>query len=367
MSNLSALGARALPASYTAATPLNDVKSTGALAAQKSNGIASSPLSLSSNALDMQKRVASVGNATIDFAQDLMGGFTKALFGDAAKGATIDFDSASLEASSGYALGVQQSAGPDGTKSLAAFSLTDSSHFLGKGTITTADGRKFDFEVEVQYDFQLDAAASQSTSGSLPQSDQVRDKLGNNAASDAGDNVAADKAGRLSRAGAGANLPTVQLPNIDFAGTLADLFQLIGRDLQTALSPTNDSGQSGEGVDRNALRSLSLRLLNLVDSKDAGTNTAPTSADQAKSAAAYGGQAGAAGAGKPGAEGAGGGKFTGGPSGSVNPAVASAPSVDGVAKPVATPATAAGGTSVAADAPAVDTIGDNKESAGPAS
>lgn len=367
MANLSALGARALPASYTAATPLNDGKSTGALGAQKSNGIASSPLSLSSNALDMQKRVASVGNATIDFAEDLMGSFTKALFGDAAKGATIDFDSASLEASSSYALGVQQSAGPNGASSTAAFSLTDSSHFLGKGTITTADGRKFDFEVEVQYDFQLDAAASQSTSGSQPQSDQVSDRFANTAASNATDGAASDKAGRPSRAGAGADLPTVQLPNIDFAGTLADLFQLIGRDLQTALSPTNDSGQSGEGVDRNALRSLSLRLLNLVDSKDASTYTAPTPADQAKSAAAYGGQASAAGAGKPGAESAGGGKFTGGPSGSVDPTVASAPAADAVDKSVAKPATTSGGNSVAADAPAVDATTDNKESAGPAS
>jgi hypothetical protein len=361
MSNLSALGARALPASYTAATPLNDGKSTGASAAQKSNGAASSPLSLSSNALDMQKRVASVGNATIDFAQDLMGSFTQALFGDAAKGATIDFDSASLEASSSYALGVQQSAGPNGTKSLAALSLTDSSHFIGKGTITTADGRKFDFEVEVQYDFQLDAAASQSTSGSLPQSDKVRDtgaksaaqdasKAGNNAA----DVAAADKPGRLVRAGAGADLPTVQLPNIDFAGTLADLFQLIGRDLQTALSPTNDSGQSGEGVDRNALRSLSLRLLNLVDSKEASAYTAPTAtpADQAKSAAAYGGQAGAAA--KPGADNAGAGKFTGGPSGSVDPAAASAPSTDSVAAGAAAAAT-------------TDADSDGKGSGGPAS
>lgn len=288
MANLSALGARALPASYSTATPLNDGKTTGAPATQKSTGAASSPLSLSSDALDMQKRVASVGNATVDFAQDLMGSFTQALFGDAAKGATIDFDSASLEASSSYALGVQQSAGPNGTRSLAAFSLTDSSHFIGKGTITTADGRKFDFEVEVQYDFQLDAAAGNSTNGTLPQADQVPDKTGDSIADKVGTGAGA-KAGTSTPSGG--DLPIVQLPNIDFSGTLADLFQLIGRDLQTALSPSNDSAsQNGEGVDRNALRSLSLRLLNLVDSKDAGTYIAPTPVEQAKSAAAYGDQ-----------------------------------------------------------------------------
>nr|WP_315392257.1 hypothetical protein [uncultured Duganella sp.] len=284
MSTLSALGARALPASYPAASTSVDGKPNGALATQKSNSAASSPLSLSSNALDMQKRVASIGNATVDFAQNLMNGFTQALFGDAAQGATIDFDSASLETSSSYALGVQQSSGPNGTRSLAAFSLTDSSHFIGKGTITTADGRKFDFEVEVQYDYQLDAAASQSTGGAAPKADRAGERAADRAGEKAANKPQAIDPG----------LPTVQLPNIDFAGTLADLFQLIGRDLNTALSTTGDDGQSGDAVDRNALRSLSLRLLNLVDSKDAITYTVPTQADQAKSAAAYGGQAGAA-------------------------------------------------------------------------
>lgn len=312
MSTLSALGARALPAPYTAATPQNDGKTTGTPATQKSNSAASSPLSLSSNALDMQKRVASVGTATVDFAEDLMSSFTQALFGDDAKGATIDFDSASLEASSSYALGVQQSSGPNGTRSLAAFSLNDSAHFIGKGTITTADGRKFDFEVEVKYDYQLDAAASQTTGGSAPKAD----KIGNNASERANDR-ANDRAGNKPQT---VDLPSVQLPNIDFAGTLADLFELIGRDLQTALSTTGgDGGQNGDGVDRNALRSLSLRLLNLVDSREANTYTAPTPADQAKSAAAYGGQAGAAD------------KVTGGPSGAIDPA-------QEAAKPAAVPA-----------------------------
>lgn len=326
MSTLSALGARALPAPYTAATAQNDGKTTGAPATQKSGSAASSPLSLSSNALDMQKRVASVGIATVDFAEDLMDSFTQALFGDAAKGATIDFDSASLEASSSYALGVQQSSGPNGTRSLAAFSLNDSAHFIGKGTITTADGRKFDFEVEVKYEYQLDAAASQTSGGNAPKAD----KLGNNASERANDR-ASDRAGNKLQA---INLPSVQLPNIDFAGTLADLFQLIGRDLQTALSTNgDDGGQNGDTVDRNALRSLSLRLLNLVDSKEANTYTAPNPADQAKSAAAYGGQAGAAD------------KVTGGPSGAVDPAMEAA-------KPAAVPvadADSAPASTVAAD------------------
>lgn len=265
MPNIPALGARSLPASLYAANQRNDGKADNANAVQKAKGIDASPVSLSSDGLDLQKRVTSLGNATVDFAQDFVSSFTQALFGDAAKGAVIDFDSASLETSSSYALGVLHSEGANGTTDAAAFQLTDSSHFIGKGTITTADGRKFDFEVEVQYNYELNAAASQSTgTSSLPAPDQQDSK---------------PKTSNLK------DLPTVQLPNIDFPGTLADLFKLIGVDLQTALS-SNDGNDSptGNGIDRNALRNLSLRLLNLVDSKDTNTYADLGNADKAKSA-----------------------------------------------------------------------------------
>jgi hypothetical protein len=245
---------------YTA-TPRNDGKTDGAAALQKTKGTSASPVSLSGDGLDLQKRLASVGNATVDFAQDFVSSFTQALFGDAAKGAVIDFDSSSLEASSSYALGVQHSEGANGTTDAAAFQLSDSSHFIGKGTITTADGRKFDFEVEVQYNYELNAAASQTTA---PAAEQADDK---------------------PKATGTKDLPTVQLPNIDFPGTLADLFKLIGVDLQSALASNDGSdSQTSDGIDRNTLRSLSLRLLNLVDSKDANTYADLNGADKAKSA-----------------------------------------------------------------------------------
>jgi hypothetical protein len=259
MSNIPALGARSQPASLYTATPRNDGKADHAAALQKAKGFSASPISLSGDGLDLQKRLASVGNATVDFAQDFVGSFAQALFGDAAKGAVIDFDSASLEASSGYALGVTHSEGAQGTTDAAAFSLSDSSHFIGKGTITTADGRKFDFEVEVQYNYEMNAAASQTTAP-----EQADDK---------------------PKATSTKDLPTVQLPNIDFPGTLADLFKLIGVDLQSALASSGDAdSQTSDGIDRNALRSLSLRLLNLVDSKDSNTYADLNGADKAKSA-----------------------------------------------------------------------------------
>ncbi|NYE59361.1 hypothetical protein FHW58_000513 [Duganella sp. 1224] len=252
MSTISNLGAR-LPSLFTGSQA--DAKTP---ALQKTQGVAAANNNLSTKGLDLDNRVASMGNATVDFAQDFVSSFAQALFGDAAKGATIDFDSASLDASSSVALGYQRTSGANGTTEAAAFSLTDSAHFIGKGTITTADGRKFDFEVEVQYNAELNAAASQTTSA---------------------DN-AADKPQPSTQ-----DLPTVQVPNIDFPGTLADLFQLIGRDLQTALSPSNNSNDKTDGIDRNTLRGLSLRLLNLVDSKDGNTYAPPTAADKAKAAA----------------------------------------------------------------------------------
>lgn len=270
MATIPALGARNLPATYYPASQKADTKTSNTPATQRA-GDASALSSLSNDALDMQKRVASLGNATIDFAQSFAGSFTQALFGDAAKGATIEFDSASLEASSSYAVGMQQTSSANGVRTLAGLSLTDSSHFIGKGTITTADGRKFDFEVEVKYDYQLTAAAG---------TDQP-------AASRADSN----KPQTVDRS-ALADLPTVKVPNIDFPGTLADLFQLIGRDLQSALaSGDGQTDQTSDNIDRNTLRGLSLRLLNLVDSKNTDTYTAPSAADKAKSAAAYGEQA----------------------------------------------------------------------------
>jgi hypothetical protein len=254
MSTISNLGGR-LPSLYTG-------QQTGSKpgAVQKTQDAA--PAVKSGNALDLDKRVAAVGNATVDFAQDFVSSFTQALFGDNAKGAVIDFDSASLEASSSYAVGYQHTQGANGTTDAAAFSLSDSSHFIGKGTITTADGRKFDFEVEVQYNYDLNAAASQTSStDSQPAPEQDSSKPSTK------------------------DLPTVQLPNIDFPGTLADLFKLIGRDLQTALTSNDNNSKTTDGIDRNTLRSLSLRLLNLVDSKDANTYAPPSNADKAKAAA----------------------------------------------------------------------------------
>ncbi|RFP18641.1 hypothetical protein D0T23_02270 [Duganella sp. BJB475] len=268
-----------MPAPLYGANTRNDGKTTGTTAATPVKAANSAPASTSNDAL--AQHVASVGNATVDFAQDFVNSFATSLFGDAGKGATISFDSASLDTSSSFGIGVQHSSGPKGTSDAAAFDLTDSSHFVGKGTITTADGRKFDFEVEVQYNAELSGAASQSSNNpSSPASTGATTGSGSQPSGTSTSKPAASNGASTD------NLPSVQVPNIDFPGTLADLFQLIGRDLHSALS-TGDSSpsQTSNGIDRNTLRNLSLRLLSLVNSKDTNTYSAPTAADKVKPAA----------------------------------------------------------------------------------
>jgi len=328
MSTISALGAR-LPSFLLPNSLQTDGKNSKATAAQNQSQQTTTTgsdalTSLSSGGLDLQKRMASVGNQTIDLAQNLMDSFTQKLFGDSAKGATISFDSASLETESSYGVAVQHSEGPDGTTDSAAFQLTDSSHFLGKGTITTSDGRKFEFEVEIQYSDELDVGVSQSQSAGQGQpptapADGSQPASGSGATSGSGPTSGGGTAGTGSTAGAGTtgnsatpvsngtaggdntspsntNLPTVTFPNIDFPGTLSDLFKLIGHDLQASLAKPNLSGdkqQSDNNIDRNTLRSLSLRLLSLVDKKDNDTYGPPSAAQLA--ASAYGAQNGQAG------------------------------------------------------------------------
>jgi hypothetical protein len=286
MSTFSPIGARTLPASlYAAGSTPADSKTRHAHAAKQTGAPAEYPISLSSGAVDLQKRVDSVGNRTVDYAQDLLGSFAQQLFGDAGKGATISFDSASLDVSSSFAVGVQHSESASGTTDAAALQLNDSSHFLGKGTITTADGRKFDFEVEIQYSYELQASASQ-TQGSGAADGQAPATPAIPAATSGSDGNS-DKPASASNN----SLPAVVFPNIDFPGTLADLFKLIGHDLHGTLSTPGTDKDQGNSIDRNTLRSLSLRLLSLIDHKNSDTY----SGSKAKSVAdAYGSTAGAA-------------------------------------------------------------------------
>ncbi|MBS4097731.1 MAG: hypothetical protein KGZ83_12945, partial [Sulfuricella sp.] len=103
----------------------------------------------------LSEHVGRLGSATVGMAENMLNDFAKSLFGDA-QGTKISFDSLSMSASSTVAGIVQR--GTSG--SAAGFSLEDNSSFVGKGTITTADGHTFNFEVEVRYQMKLQAAVA---------------------------------------------------------------------------------------------------------------------------------------------------------------------------------------------------------------
>jgi len=209
-----------------------------------------SPVSLSRTGLDLQQRVGALGHATVDLAQNLLNSFAKDMFGDAMDGASIDFDSVSLESASSFAAGVMSSEGADGVFNAAALSLKDSSHFVGKGTITLADGQKYDFEIEVSYEASLQAGAASS----IPSRRQ-----------------------ELADQNPAMPLPAVEFPDIDFPGSLADLFKLFEKPIGGDVKKDDDT-----------LGSLSLRLLKLVNSKQDGDVYAPADGKAKDVADAYG-------------------------------------------------------------------------------
>lgn len=262
MNYLNSIGPRSFQnTALTPAQPQQDGKTSRANAIK--DVAQDNPVSLSSGAVDLQKRVDRLGNKTVDMAQDLIGSFARKLLGDDAKGATIDFDSVELEASSSFAAGALRSEGADGVTSALGFSLNEDSHFIGKGTITTADGRKLAFEVEIQYETSMTAAAASSVPS------RRQDLASQNPAMP---------------------LPEVEFPDIDFPGSLADLFRMMDRNISATLKQISGDSGDAQGAQQNELGNLKLRLLKLVDPTATQDGSLPPQANgKAKSVAhAYG-------------------------------------------------------------------------------
>jgi hypothetical protein len=243
----------------------------------------STPVSLSQSGLDLSAqglaaRAETLGENTVDFAQNFVSSFTQQFFGDAGKGATISFDSASIESEAGFAAGVAHSQGAGGSTDSAALSINESSHFIGKGTITTADGHTYQFEVEVQYSASAEAAASSSTSSPSSSSSSSPSAA-----------PASDAASTDASAGDTSSLPTLQLPAIDFSGGLSDLFKLLGNKLQADVPAQSDSASGASSADKAG--TLQLKLLKLLQ-QDFKTDPAPATPSKVQSAAnAYASQA----------------------------------------------------------------------------
>ncbi|PHV21907.1 hypothetical protein CSQ92_02090 [Janthinobacterium sp. BJB446] len=242
MSQLSALASRQ-PASNTLAgqqPPRTGSSATGLAASPLMQRTAQDVVALSKNGLDLsakglEQRTDTLGNATVDVAQDFLSTMTRQLFGD---GATVAFDSVDLQAGSSFSSGSASVSGAGGSSRAAAFSLDENAHFIGKGKITTADGQTFDFEVEVQYQSSISAGVLEQTQEAFE------------------DASSADETG----------LPDKELPDTHFGGNLQDLFKLLGQQLQSSIfnNNVNSNADSASGKDGDLAGSLSLRLLKLV-------------------------------------------------------------------------------------------------------
>ncbi len=179
----------------------------------------SGSVSLSQQALNA--RLAQLGDQTVDAAQSLIGSFAQALFGDAAKGASFNFDAISVSADTSMSAQAAHMSSAGASVDAAALRFDESASFLGRGKIVTSDGQSYDFTLEVKYAASASASAAEAV---------VPDTV---------------------------TLTGKELPPIEYPGSLSDLFKVLGRQLE--VKADSGDGISGQG-------NLSMRLLRLVNS-----------------------------------------------------------------------------------------------------
>jgi hypothetical protein len=228
-------------------------------------------VSLSDAGIALARRANELGNATIDMAQSLVSTFAGQLFGDAAKGMKISFDSASISAMAGFSAVLEHTSGANGSTDAAALRVQEASDFTGKGQITTADGHVYNFSVEVHYQAMAAAQASNwsANQDAAPQLGRVHTEnhIGHQHSSDYGGTEPAT-------APATAPQSTQQL-NAGFPGTIKQLFNLLDDGKMNLFFQLPGHG-NGEGAKAGRYGNLTLHLLDLLKAP------APASAADAK-------------------------------------------------------------------------------------
>lgn len=237
MSLLTALGSRPFPAMSLRPDWQDGAvaqSATGKLAARmpvvEPVSQASGNVSLSQQALNA--RLSQLGDQTVDVAQRLLGTFAQSLFGDAAKGASFSFDAISVSADTSLSVATVHAADANGSIDAAALQFSESSSFIGHGQIVTNDGQSYEFQIEVRYAASVSASAAQASSTQKPPAEQP---------------LVPDTAALTGK----------ELPPIKYPGSLADLFKVLGRQLEVKTESGKDDGNQGN---------LSLRLIRLVNS-----------------------------------------------------------------------------------------------------
>jgi hypothetical protein len=241
MSSTPAIGARPIQSTYLPAGAQAGGRAAGVLpTGAGGNGPGRLPVvepvsqladTVSLSKQGLETRAAELGEDTLRLAQKFLENFAKKLFGGGNAGSDINFDSLSLHAEASVEAGSTQASGPDGATTSSYFNASESASFIGKGKITTADGQSFDFEIAINYEASVEASSTETRS--RPASIAAPDLLA---------------------------LTGRALPAIEFPGSLADLFKLLGRELQ--LPVPNNPNRPQDGDQGN----LSLRLLRLVNS-----------------------------------------------------------------------------------------------------
>ncbi|QZA81430.1 hypothetical protein [Deefgea piscis] len=198
----------------------------------------------------LQQRVDDLSSATLQMAGDLIGQFAKQLFGDQAQGMKIEFDTLSLSAESSFSAMQQSTQSAEQSRQVSAFRLSDASHFNGKGTLTTADGRRFEIEVDIRYEAKIEGMgiSQQSLLNNAQQDIPAEYRQEGSAKSPAA--VAVDTSD-LSR-------PSI---NSYFAGTAADLLQRLTS--EPVFQPFSLL-QQADPAQRPLLGDWSLQVLNLA-------------------------------------------------------------------------------------------------------
>ncbi|MBM5574327.1 hypothetical protein [Deefgea sp. CFH1-16] len=238
MNSLSAFNS-AIAAGHTLSRGLNTLPSTSSSVA--------APATKSSA---LQQRVDDLSSATLQMADDLIGKFAKQLFGDQAQGMKIEFDTLSLSAESSFSAMQQSTQSAEQSRQVSAFRLSDASHFNGKGTLTTADGRRFEIEVDIRYEAKVEGMGiSQQSLLNNSQQDIPTDSR--------------HKEPAKSPAAITADTSDLSRPSINsyFAGTAADLLQRLTS--EPVFQPFSLL-QQADPAQRSLLGDWSLQVLNLA-------------------------------------------------------------------------------------------------------
>jgi hypothetical protein len=141
-----------------------------------SERINKTPQNTNSQPSKIEQRVTQLGKNTLDLAQNLLSSFASQLLGDSAKGMEVSFSDIELSASSEASMSLSQRSNSTSSLQSASFSLNDRSSFVGKGTITTADGQRFEFELEISYESRQSATYTQQTTQTSQTPTQQRDE-----------------------------------------------------------------------------------------------------------------------------------------------------------------------------------------------